>query len=330
MPKCVILGGGVVGLTTALHLRTSLPKSIQIELVARDFGANTTSHWAGAYWIAAVNDYLTEDKPRAIVTYEHLSKLLAVPESGVRLVPGTVYLKRSQRTTDVWFRDVVQDFQWLSQEEIPPSLAAASGFRCKTLFANMPVYLDYLRQQLDQLGVHIAQRHVNRLSDLQRSGEQICVVNCCGLSAQNLVDVHDDTLYPIRGQIELVKHDSDEFVTLREGEHPISILPRGDGTAVLNGTYDADNYDLNPDATVSKAIRERCAMLDPRVQHAPNITSHVALRPARRGGVRLEAEHTDQGMVVHNYGHGGRGLVLSYGCANEVLNTLRAAWNVLN
>eukprot|EP00730_Choanoeca_flexa_P000768 TRINITY_DN10328_c0_g1_i4.p1 TRINITY_DN10328_c0_g1~~TRINITY_DN10328_c0_g1_i4.p1 ORF type:complete len:260 (+),score=9.40 TRINITY_DN10328_c0_g1_i4:158-937(+) len=202
--------------------------------------------------------------------------------------------------------------------------------RCKTLFANMPVYLDYLRQQLDQLGVHIAQRHVNRLSDLQRSGEQICVVNCCGLSAQNLVDVHDDTLYPIRGQIELVKHDSDEFVTLREGEHPISILPRGDGTAVLNGTYDADNYDLNPDATVSKAIRERCAMLDPRVQHAPNITSHVALRPARRGGVRLEAEHTDQGMVVHNYGHGGRGLVLSYGCANEVLNTLRAAWNVLN
>ena len=40
----------------------------------------------------------------------------------------------------------------------------------------------------------------------------------------------------------------------------------------------------------------------------------VGLRPFRRGGVRLEVE----GRVIHNYGHGGSGFTVSWGCAEEV------------
>jgi hypothetical protein len=42
----------------------------------------------------------------------------------------------------------------------------------------------------------------------------------------------------------------------------------------------------------------------------------VGLRPFRRGGVRLEAEAGTR--IVHNYGHGGSGVTLSWGCALEV------------
>jgi D-amino-acid oxidase len=41
----------------------------------------------------------------------------------------------------------------------------------------------------------------------------------------------------------------------------------------------------------------------------------VGLRPFRRGGVRLGREPGRR--LVHNYGHGGSGVTLSWGCALE-------------
>ncbi|QZH74842.1 MAG: FAD-binding oxidoreductase [Erythrobacter sp.] len=43
----------------------------------------------------------------------------------------------------------------------------------------------------------------------------------------------------------------------------------------------------------------------------------VCLRPFRAAGPRLEAERVGEMLVVHNYGHGGSGWSLSWGCAEE-------------
>ncbi|MEI2710880.1 MAG: FAD-dependent oxidoreductase [Chitinophagaceae bacterium] len=47
------------------------------------------------------------------------------------------------------------------------------------------------------------------------------------------------------------------------------------------------------------------------------IGSWAGLRPFRNL-VRLERE----GNVVHNYGHGGSGFTLSFGCASEVVSLI--------
>jgi D-amino-acid oxidase len=45
----------------------------------------------------------------------------------------------------------------------------------------------------------------------------------------------------------------------------------------------------------------------------------VGLRPERGAGVRLEREPRGEGFaVIHNYGHGGAGFTVSWGCADEV------------
>jgi len=45
----------------------------------------------------------------------------------------------------------------------------------------------------------------------------------------------------------------------------------------------------------------------------------AGLRPARHGGVRFELESLQNGCaVIHNYGHGGSGVVTSWGCAASV------------
>jgi len=51
-----------------------------------------------------------------------------------------------------------------------------------------------------------------------------------------------------------------------------------------------------------------------------NVLRYVAgIRPYRRGGFRLESEELLDGRhLVHNYGHGGAGVTLSWGCAEEV------------
>jgi D-amino-acid oxidase len=41
--------------------------------------------------------------------------------------------------------------------------------------------------------------------------------------------------------------------------------------------------------------------------------------------VRLEAEERAGGTVVHCYGHGGAGVTLAWGCAEEVAGLVRPA-----
>jgi hypothetical protein len=49
------------------------------------------------------------------------------------------------------------------------------------------------------------------------------------------------------------------------------------------------------------------------------LRERVGLRPFRKSGVRLEREKLRDGRtVIHNYGHGGAGFTLSWGCAENV------------
>lgn len=50
----------------------------------------------------------------------------------------------------------------------------------------------------------------------------------------------------------------------------------------------------------------------------------VGLRPYRRGGLRLETEELGQKLWIHNYGHGGSGITLCWGCADWVVRQLKA------
>jgi glycine/D-amino acid oxidase-like deaminating enzyme len=50
----------------------------------------------------------------------------------------------------------------------------------------------------------------------------------------------------------------------------------------------------------------------------------AGLRPHRTGTYRLETETVGKKLVIHNYGHGGAGITMSWGCAKQVLALLAA------
>ena len=59
----------------------------------------------------------------------------------------------------------------------------------------------------------------------------------------------------------------------------------------------------------------RCSLPPVRVSADREIRTVVGLRPYRPSGFRVAAEKIGDKMVVHNYGHGGGGITLSWGTA---------------
>lgn len=143
-------------------------------------------------------------------------------------------------------------------------------------------------------------------------------------------------MYPVRGQIVVVRNEATPMSTIKvfrdDGKHPEDVcytMQRADGGGtVLGGTYDPGNWEANPEPNTAQRIMKHCVELNPQLTggrgvEALSIVRHgVGLRPARKGGVRLETDRAtieDGTPVVHNYGHGGWGYQGSFGCAERVV-----------
>ena len=71
---------------------------------------------------------------------------------------------------------------------------------------------------------------------------------------------------------------------------------------------------LEPNSEYTQGIIERCRELEPNLGEVEIQSVAVGLRPGR-SSIRIERE----GNVIHNYGHGGAGFTVSWGCAMEVM-----------
>jgi D-amino-acid oxidase len=154
-----------------------------------------------------------------------------------------------------------------------------------------------------------------KLEDVSREFD--FVINCAGIGARELVQ--DVDLEPHRGQVAIVpKIDNLTCAIVSDDAPLIYAIPRTND-CVFGGTNEiSDNLEVNPAAT-SKIVAQCSRVLD--IQNPKILTERVGLRPFRRSGVRLERDKLHDGRtVIHNYGHGGAGFTLSWGCAEDVLD----------
>ncbi|MFB6556399.1 FAD-dependent oxidoreductase, partial [Streptomyces sp. NPDC056405] len=190
----------------------------------------------------------------------------------------------------------------------------SAGYRFTVPLVDMPTYLDYLLRRLDAAGGTVERR---RLASLADAGPATVIVNCTGLGAKDLLP--DPDLRPIRGQHVVVTNPGlTEFFSEDTGLSPdlLCLYPHGD-TVVLGGTAIDGDGGLAPDDTAAASILARCAEVEPRLAAARVLEHRIGARPTR-ATVRVEADRRDDhALVVHNYGHGGAGVTLSWGCAEE-------------
>ena len=309
--RVLVVGAGVVGLTCAVRLAEA---GHETHVLARDLPPETTSAVAAALWYpyrALPHDLVTR---WSATTYGVLEELAGRPGTGVRLRQGVELLGPDAPTTP-WWRDAVPALENVRD----PAPGFQRGWRLALPVAEMDVYLGYLAGRLGAAGGTLT-RHW--LAELPASG---VVVNATGLASRAIA--RDTTLHPVRGQVlRLAQAGIEEWLLESSDEaRPLYVVPR-ERDVVVGGTADVDAWDLRPDPEVARAILDRAATLVPGLRGAQVLGHRVGLRPARPA-VRLEAvPHADgePGGVVHCYGHGGAGVTLSWGCADDVLNAVEA------
>lgn len=169
-------------------------------------------------------------------------------------------------------------------------------------------------------GGQVEQRKVNSLEDLSNSYD--IIVNCSGLGSKMLVG--DTEVIPIRGQV--LKMEAPWLKNfIRDGDGNTYIYP-GIHSVTVGGTRQEGDCRLQVDEGDSKSILERCSRLEPSISKAKILSEWVGLRPGRRnprverGVVQLRGRHVP---VVHNYGHGGWGVSLSWGTAMDAVVLVR-------
>jgi D-amino-acid oxidase len=307
----VVIGAGVSGLTTAVVLAEA---GAMVRVIAEE-APGATSLAAGAMW----GPYLVEPKDKVARwsqrSLEVFGELASDSATGVRLTSGIEASRQADAPPD--WATTLPGFRPCAAAELPPGYN--SGYRFTVPLIDMPVYLDYLQRRLADAGARVEQR---RLRSLPEAGPAAAIVNCTGIGAHDLVT--DPELRPIRGQhVVVINPGLTEFFSEDTGLSPdlLCIYPHGD-TVVLGGTAIEGNGDLDSDDAAAKAILARCTLTEPRLADAQIIEHRIGARPTR-DIVRVESDRLEDGtLVVHNYGHGGAGVTLSWGCAENVLTLL--------
>ena len=297
-----MIGAGVSGLTTARCLQQ---RGFAVTVIADRFQSATTSVVAGALWewppaVCGYYELQPEESLRAeqrwcVESYNCFKVLAQQPTTGVSLRPVIFYLETPAEENPLELRKMrelrehvggfLHSAELATRPGINPTSAFVDAYTYETPLVDTDIYLAWLLSEI--LGHGGAIEHARVDAPLVASAPQLrdtyradVIVNCTGLGARDLADrlILGGIAHPERWTTEL-------------GSERASIL---------------------------ESIRERCTEFMPCLARA-EISEHseirVGLRPFRRAGVCVECEGGI--TVVHNYGHGGSGVTLSWGSAGD-------------
>jgi D-amino-acid oxidase len=305
MVDVVVVGGGIIGLTAAVRLRE---RGADVVVWSPEPPDRTVSAVAAAAWYPTRTGFDERVLGWAAATYDQFRRDAYEDVPGV-LLRETRNLERSGAAGPPWWAPAARNLRYLPAPE-----PWTREVRFQAPMVEMGVYLPWLRDRLLASGGRVLSRRVDRLEEALV--EAPLVVNATGLAAGALCG--DPDVLPARGQIVLVANTG-VFTSVRDEGDPSTYVHPRSRDIVLGGTWQEGDWNTTPDPDTTSAILERCRALVPELAGAPVVGEKVGLRPVRRGGPRVEAEKWPGGTVVHAYGHGGAGMTLSWGCADEVV-----------
>jgi D-aspartate oxidase len=361
----VVIGAGVIGLSTAIKVQERGAYSITI--LAETFPTDSkcikyTSHWAGAHHVSAPAADLRQqklEKETFDIMWE-LSTPGGEAEGCFLRAPQTEYYTAKEGNPDLL--SFYPDFRRLEASAHACVPEAVSAVSFSTLNINTPAYLPYLLARFLSRGGCIVRASVQHIAQVMEGGVEAftggkskarpvdALIICVGLGARTLGGLEDKDMYPVRGQTVLLRApwiEGGRSLVIESGAKTY-IVPRPGGTVIVGGTRMADDWfpEARPETTID--ILERGLALYPelappsvRDKREPTvedlkpliIEEGCGLRPARKGGIRLQSEWVavpgSEGRkvpIIHNYGHGGYGFQTSWGSALAAVTLLESAF----
>lgn len=309
-PQVVIVGAGVSGLTCGVVLAEN---GFKTSIVAEQVGDRTDSAAAAAMWYPYDAGPSDQAIVWALATYDALRDLAGDPRTGVSMVELRTFSRTGEIEIPEWALPLGAR---RLNSEIPA--AFVSGFTLNVPVMDTTIYLDYLNGRFRAAGGEL--RPKQRFTNLEEVDPAFdLIINCTGIGARTLVS--DSELEPHRGQVAIVAKMEGTHAIVCDDAPLMYAIPRAKD-CVFGGTNDlSDDRVIDPAAT-ARIVAECSRALE--INEPEVLRERVGLRPFRRSGVRVEqANLRDARPVIHNYGHGGSGFTLSWGCAQTVLDLAR-------
>ncbi len=313
-PDVLVVGAGVSGLTTAVCLAEA---GRSVEIRADRLPPDTTSAVAGAMW----GPHLVETGERAArwrrATLAALRELAAGPGSqaaGVRIADGIQVFRGSPTPRRTGSPSSVATARAARRSCRPGSAAAGatSAADPHAHLSGLPAGPVRARGRQDRRRAPSPPWPARR----REAGARV-IVNCSGAYARQLAG--DPAVTPVRGQTVVAANPGPHRLPRRAQRSSAELaylFPHGE-EIILGGSEADGDWNLEPVPAIADRILRDCAAIEPRLRGTRVLAHRVGLRPVRPT-VRLEAEPGDGGpVIVHNYGHGGGGVTLSWGCARE-------------
>lgn len=242
-----VLGGGVMGLTTAMILAR---RGHGVTVYAEQMHPNTTSNIAGALWLPSslfdrdvateefltLNWHVTREAHRGFLPYVNR------PGYGVSWVRHS---EVSNRVRDLRFQLPGGDDLYPDLEVRPAQTRFGFAYeeRYHTLMIDPDYYLDQLMKDAQLAGAAFIARRFESLAEILALPQPV-IVNCTGLGAAKLFG--DDSLIPIRGQLThlLPQPEIDYSYTAPGQGSALYMFPRKTGL-VLGGSHGRGDYSLD-------------------------------------------------------------------------------------
>ena len=309
-----ILGGGVSGLTTGVLL---LEEGFDVTILAEEIAQNTVSAVAAAIWFPYAAKPAEKVNSWSKVTYQKFEELSKIEHSGVSFVPFSV-IEQSEENPD-WLTALPPSIAIQKEQKIISEKECVSYTMLLPLIET-PIYLRYLQSEFSRLGGNFIQKKITEISDLDTSS---VTVNCIGLGSKQLFN--DSEVYPIQGQVVKLSPSSSiqgfsfEFPFDEFSDELVYVIPRKD-CIVVGGSAKENQFTTTPSEALKKRILERAISVKPELQQLEVQETVVGLRPGRTS-VRLEWDA--ELPLIHNYGHGGAGYTVSWGCAESVYDLIQ-------
>jgi D-amino-acid oxidase len=323
----MVMGAGVIGLTTAVLLAE---QGSTIEIIARERRMATTSAAACAVWLPL---FVAEDERLSLEGVDMMDEWQRDSYLTFEELSGQVhYGVRETRLHRIGRREadrprVPAEMVGLTESVVvDPSGASCTAWSMRSFVIDMPRYLEALEARLVACGhVTFREEDVQELSDVAASAAGRVVFNCSGLGAREVCP--DPALTPVKGV--LLFHERNGFEPVVS--YDSYVVAERAGSLVLGALSDAayDTEDVTPEE-LERLLAFHSGWGDwdltplglvPPSIHRDRVCEAIAgLRPVRRGGVRLDVERVGETLFVHNYGHGGAGVTLSWGTARHAVS----------
>jgi D-amino-acid oxidase len=306
--RVAIIGAGISGLTCGVLFAE---RGFPVKIFAEQVGQQTTSGAAGALWFPYDAEPAAKVILWALATYKVLVDLCKDPRSGVSMIELRQYCRAGEIQIPDWAMRIGGASSVGEAASFPQF---KSGFSLWVPLMDTTIYLDYLANRFQRAGGAIDSGvRFEKVEDVDPKFD--LVINCAGIGARELA--RDADLEPHRGQVAIVpKIDNLNCAIVCDDAPLMYAIPRTNN-CVFGGTNEVSD-NLQPDPATTKTIVSECARVL-KMESPSILRERVGLRPFRKSGVRLEAEKLRDGRtVIHNYGHGGSGFTLSWGCAENV------------